>query len=56
MVNQPDLVPPLSWTYSMQVLRHTLQNFSAVTLVNLEQGQFPEEECPHNPKRPQIYL
>jgi len=56
MVYQPDLVPPLFWTYSMQVLPHTLQNFSAVTLVNHKQGQIPAEECPHNPKRSQTYL
>jgi len=56
MVYQPDLVPPLFWTYSMRVLPHTLQNFSAVTLVNHEQGQIPAEVCPHNPKRSQIYL
>jgi len=56
MVYHPDLVPPLFWTYSMQVFPHTLQNFSAVTLVNHEQGQIPAEECPHNPKRSQTYL
>jgi hypothetical protein len=56
MVNQPDLFPPLFWTYSMQVLPHTLQKFSAITLVNHKQGQIPAEEFPHNPKRSQTYL
>jgi len=56
MVYQPDLVPPLFWTYSMQVLPHTLQNSSVVTLVNKEQGQITAEECPHNPKRLQTHL
>jgi len=56
MVYQPDLVPPLFWTYSMQMFPHTIQNFSAVTLVNHEQGKIPAEECPHKPKRSQMYL
>jgi hypothetical protein len=46
MVYQPDLVPSLFWTYSMQVLPHTMQNFSAVTLVNHEQVKIPAEESP----------